>query len=193
MNPARCASPLSLPSAVDYLARELPPAEEEAIEAHIFECDLCAERTSTVEQLAAGVRRLAARRGGLAMVLTPSLVERLDGQGVKMRHYRARPGDKVLCSVGAEDDLVVSWLNAELGGIERADLFVYAGGDHLLQHWPDIPFSRVSGQVIYALDGEQARTWPSVVANVQLKAVDGASQRLIAEYTFEHTAFGENG
>src|SRR5581483_1675871 len=75
---------LPLATLVDYWAHALEADAVERAEEHLFACDRCARRSETMRALADGVARVVRRRGGLFLSLTPSLVERLAQDGVRL-------------------------------------------------------------------------------------------------------------
>lgn len=172
---------VALAALVDYLTAELSPDEEAQVEEHVFSCDDCHRRLRAVADLGRGVAQLARRRGGFGMPLTGSLAQKLAAEGLRVREYRAAPGDRVFCAVGREDDLVVTRLDADLAGIDRVDLTLSSGG-RLLQRIADAPIDRHAGQVMFAGSGEIMRTWPAMTFDVELVA----GERTIGAYTFVH-------
>jgi hypothetical protein len=162
-------------------------AEAEQIEDHVFACETCSRKLIALADLARGVARVAAIRGGIAMVTTQAIIDRLAADGLRMRHYRLRPGETVRCTVSADDDLSVTYLSADLGAVERVNVVLYAHG----KEWgriDDAPIDRARGQVIYTTGGDLARTFPAMTVRVELVAATRADNtRLLAAYTFEHT------
>jgi len=183
---AGCQAPVPLDALVDYWAGDLLAAEADSLEEHVFACDACGRRLAGVARLAHGVAQVASRRGGLQMVLTPALVDRLARDGLRMRHYRIAPGQSVACTVGPEDDLLVTVLAADLRGVGRVDLVMSMPG-HEPVRLSDAPADFANGQVIVALSGDLARTFPAMTLQTRLVAVDAGGERALAEYTFDHT------
>lgn len=185
MSGAACTSPIDFATLVDYWAAELAEVDEAPVEEHLFTCDECDRRLRAVAALADGAAGLARRRGGLRMGLTASLARRLASDGLRIREYRAAPGETTRCAVGRHDDLVLTWLAADLRGVERVDLVTTTGGE-LLERVPDVPIDRQSGRVIIAYAGEALRTWPARTVVTRLIAVESAGERTVGEYTFVH-------
>jgi hypothetical protein len=177
---------LSLSMLVDYLARELASEEEAQLEEHVFACDACHRRLQAVADLGAGVTQLARRRGGLYMGLTGALAGKLAADGLRIREYRAAPGERVFCAVGRQDDLVLTRLDADLAGVEGVDLTMSSGGQ-VLMHVADAPIDRRANQVLYANSAESLRSWPAMTILVQLVA----GGRTVGEYTFVHAGVVE--
>jgi hypothetical protein len=182
-----CSTPLSMTILVDYWAGDAPTADAEGVEEHAFACESCSRRLTAIANLARGVARIAVIRGGIGMVVTQAIIDRLAADGLRMRHYRVHPGETVQCTVGPDDDLSVTYLSADLDGVRRVDVVLYADG----KEWAridDAPIDRVTGQVIYTVGGDLARTFPAIAVRVELLAPErGGNARLLGEYTFEHT------
>ena len=172
---------------VDYWAGDALTADAEDVEEHTFACEMCSRRLAAIANLAQGVARVAAIRGGIGMVVTQALLDRLTADGLRMRHYRVRPGETVLCTVGPDDDLSVTYLSADLRDVQRVDVVLYAQGKEWAR-MDDAPIDRVTGQVIYTTGGNLARTFPAMTVRVELRAPEkDGNARVLGEYTFEHT------
>lgn len=180
-----CAAPLSLAALVDYWVGEGEAAARDAAEMHIFGCGLCAAR---LERLVALGDRAVARllAGQVRVALTRPMVERLAADGAVLRHYAARPGEVVACSVGARDDYVVSWLDADFASQGQVDLEV-TWDDGAPLRFDDVLVDREAGAFILALPGDAARALPRTTIRFRLheQAADGA--RLVGEYVFRHS------
>lgn len=172
---------------VDYWTGDATTADAERLEEHAFACETCGRRLATVANLARGVARVATIRGGIGMVVTQAIVDRLAADGLRMRHYRVSPGQTVHCTVGPDDDLSITYLSANLRDVQGVDVVLYAHG----KEWAridDAPIDRAKGQVIYTTGGDLARTFPAMTVRVELVARERAGNaRMLGEYTFEHT------
>ncbi|HUB28679.1 MAG TPA: hypothetical protein VL967_03240, partial [Terracidiphilus sp.] len=102
----RCTEPLDAATLTDYWLGILGESEEERVEEHIFDCELCSGRLAEVQAMADGVRALA-RAGSLMMVVSESFLNHAGGHGLHIRRYDAPEGGSVQCTVTAEDDLLV--------------------------------------------------------------------------------------
>ena len=172
-----------LATLVAYWLGELDEAAEAALEEHYLGCAECSARLAEVEAMASGVR--AAFAGGrLGAVVTPAFVERLRSRGVRLREYRVPPNGSVNCSVAPQDDLLLSRLEAPLEGVERIDLVAVFEGEHRLE---DIPFDPASGEVVVAPSIAFIRTLPAHRQVMRLVAVGADGERVLGEYTFDHS------
>ena len=182
---APCRSPLSDETLLDWWADELLAPERARLEEHLLSCEACSVRAEAASRLVQGVRDLV-RRGDLPAVVLPSVVELLRGEGRRIREYRVAPGRGVHCTVGPDDDLVLARLSADLQHVARLDLVsrLDEGPEHRLR---DIPFDRSTGEVIFAPSADVLRSLPAHVQRLRLLAVGPEGDRLLGEYTFDHT------
>jgi hypothetical protein len=181
-----CQKPPRLEVLVDYWSGDLPADREDELETHVFGCEACTQRLAGIAAIAHGIARVARRRGGLQMVLTDSLFDLLARSGLRMRKYQAAPGDHVFCTVGPDDDLLVTALTADLAGAERIDVTVFDTQGRILMRFEDAPVEAASGRLIYTIAGDVARTLPPMTLRIELRAVDDDAERTLAHYTFEH-------
>ncbi|MDB4995132.1 MAG: hypothetical protein JWM74_2564 [Myxococcaceae bacterium] len=185
-----CDRPLPATTVVDYFSAALSEAEEAEVEEHLFACDTCASRLARVGELTELVATVARRRGGINLSLTSALLDRLEADGLRLRHYRLAPGERIPCMVMAEDDLVVTWLTADLAGVETVALTICDDAGTVIRRLDDAPIDHASKQIIFAIAGDTVRTLPSMLLHLQLVARDGAGDRVLGDYTLSHTAFG---
>jgi hypothetical protein len=183
----RCANPLNAAVLADYWLAALAKAEEEAVEEHLFTCDECGVRLREVIALGEGVRKLAAE-GSLQMVVSDKFLKRAAEQGLRIRQYAAAPGGSILCTVTADDDLLVGRLAANLSGVKHLDLCLCDQRGVEFLRLSDIPFQSGAGDVAWQQSITYAKAAPSSTLIARLVTVDEASgERLLGEYTFNHT------
>ena len=182
-----CSSPIDAAVLADYWLAALASTEEEAVEEHLFDCDRCGARLREVIALAEGVRKLA-REGSLRMVVSDAFLKRAAEDGLRVREYAPPPGGGVQCTVTAEDDILIGRLAANLSGAKRVDLcFCDERGVEQLR-LPDIPVQPGAGSVLYQESITFAKAAPTNKMIARLVAIDDAgSERLLGEYTFNHT------
>lgn len=169
---------------------ELPQAEAEAIEEHLFACTHCTRRLEVLAALGEGVR--AAVRGGLLQaVISREFLEAMRAQGLRVREYEVEPGGRVECTMTAEDDAVVSRVRAPLAGVKRVDALqrVEVGGQVVREgRLEDVPFDPASGEVLQLpLAPARLRKMPAHTATMRLVAVEETGERELGEYVFAHT------
>lgn len=182
-----CPTPLDSAVLADYWLATLTPAEEESIEEHLFACDECGARLREVIALADSIRDLA-RSGSLLMVVTDAFLKRVAAEGRKVREYAPPNGGSIACTVTAEDDFLIGRLTADLARAKRVDLRLCdaRGAEHL--RLEDIPFHSDAGAVAFQQSINYAKAAPSETMIARLVAFDEqGSERLIGEYTFNHT------
>ena len=184
-----CRNPIELERLAAYWLGELAAGEAEKVEEHFFACAHCSGRLEWLAALSDGVRA-AVRAGAFGLVVSAPFVEALKQAGFRLREYRNAPGGRLECTMAAEDDAVVSRLQAPLAGVRRLDLVqnVRVGADD----WPemrleDVPFDPAGGEVLYILPPKALKAMPAHTARMRLVSVGEAGERAIGEYAFAHT------
>lgn len=163
---------------------ELEEGAEAGVDEHLLGCDRCGAEFDVVAALAGGVRGAFAR-GALQAFVAEGFVRRLEDLGIPVREYRLRPGGSVNCTILPEDRFVVARLEAPLEGVERVDAMMDMEGQS--QAFRDVPFDAAHGTVVLLSRTATLREMPSHRAQVRLVAVDGAGERVLGSYTFNHT------
>jgi hypothetical protein len=189
MTGTRCAEPIAFEALVAYWVGELPTAAEAPVEEHLFGCAHCTRRVEELAALAYGIRA-AVRRGAVQAVITPPFLETMKRQGMRIREYRLAPGERVACTIGADDDAVVGRMQAPLAGVKRVDaLHSLDLGDGHVRKWrmEDLPFDASTGEVLALPSAEALRKLPAHTFRVRLVAMDESGERPLGEYTFAHT------
>ena len=181
-----CPSPPSLSALVDFWLDEMPPAAVAATEEHLLQCDDCTRRLGRLAQIDLGTRDLV-RRGGVPLVLTPTLLARFEQDGVRIRQHRVEPGGLTHCTAGPDDDLIGVTLQGEFRADERVDLVYVEGPDVLLGRRPDVPVDLQRGEVVFVERGDAIRALPAGRVRIVLCGVSPSGERTIGEYTLLHT------
>lgn len=184
-----CTTPVTDESLLAWWAGELSASEQDPLEEHLLSCAECARRGESLAAVAEGVRGLV-RTGELPTVLLPAAIERLQEEGRRIREYRVPPGGGVLCTVGPDDDVVLARLEADLGGVSQLDLVICID-DGPEQRLPDLPFDPAGGELVFAPSADTLRAMRAHVQRLRLLAVDPQGERVLGEYTFDHTPWPE--
>ena len=186
MTTTSCRAPVGDDALVAYWLGELDERAEASLESHLLACGDCSERLAGIVALADGLRR-SVDEGAVRMFVTDAFVKDAARRGMRIREYRVPCNGSVHCSVAPEDDLLVSRLEAPLAGVERVDAITYID-EAQVEVFRDIPFDAASGEVVSVPKLAHVRTLPSHVRRVRLLSVDNNGERVIGDYTFNHTA-----
>jgi hypothetical protein len=183
----KCANLIDAAVLADYWLGALPEAEEEAVEEHLFACDLCGARLREVIALAEGVRNLA-REGCLRMVVSEAFLKRAREEGLRVRQYAPPPGGSVQCTVTADDNIVIGRLAGNLRGAKRVDLSICDDRGTEQLRLRDIPVNTGTGSVAYQESITFLKAAPTSTLIMRMVTVDEAGgEHLLGEYTFNHT------
>jgi hypothetical protein len=184
-----CNQPIDFERLTAYWLGELAGAEEEKLEEHLLGCAHCAGRLEWLVALSAGVRD-ALREGKVGLAVSARFVEAMKRAGLRLREYQLDPGGRVDCTIGAQDDAVVSCIRAPLGGVKRLDVLhsVEVGGVAQPEvRVADVPFDAAAGAVFFIPPPAALKRMPAHMQHVRLLAVDEAGERMVGDYTFAHT------
>lgn len=167
---------------LEYWLGELDEARELALDEHLFACASCSARLAALVDLGAAIRRefLAGR---CTFVTSAPFVRRLKEAGFHVREYALPAGGSVDCTVTPEDDFVVSYLQAPLGGVDRLDLLIDDSTSGK-QRANDVAFD--ADGVVAVTSTAYLRTLRHSQMRVRLVAVQGADERVVGDYTFNH-------
>jgi hypothetical protein len=163
--------------------------EDDDVEEHYFACAQCTERLEWLAALSQGVRA-ALRAGALGLVVSSAFVEAMKRAGMRLREYPAAPGATVQCTLGADEDGVVSRLRAPLGGVKRIDVVQHlevGGVAEPETRLEDVPFDAAAGEVLVFQRSALLKRMPQHRARVRLVSVGADGESPLGEYTFSHT------
>jgi hypothetical protein len=189
MTDPRCAKPIEVEALVAYWLGELPTTMEAPIEEHLFGCAYCTRQLEELAALAFGIRAVV-RNGAVQAVITQPFLEHMKQQGMRIREYRLAPGQRVACTIRADDDAVVSRMQVTLAGVKRLDALESLDlGDGHVQQWrvEDVPFDPNADEVLSLPSATALKKLPAHTFRVQLVAVNELGERPLGEYTFAHT------
>jgi hypothetical protein len=187
-----CKTPLELDTLLAYWLGELDEAAETRTEEHLFGCASCSERMSELVALGLEMRQLT-RAGAVRAVVNDAFVRRLVAQGARVREYRLPHNGSVNCTVAPEDDVVIARLEAPLRDVVRLDMVELDSEGKRLTRLEDIPFRAGNHGVVIVPRIGDLRALPATTMRMRLLAVDEAGERVIGEYTFNHTPHGAGG
>lgn len=168
-----------------YWLGELDEADESRLDEHLFACAACSERLRVIVDLGVATHR-AFTRGTLNLVLPEPFIERVKEAGLRVREYTLEPGGSVDCTVTREDDLVVAHLHAPLRDVRRLDVLIddsTAGKSRA----KDVAFDPEAESLAAVTSTVFLRTLRRSQQRVRLVAVDGVTERVLADYTFNHS------
>jgi len=184
MNYQPCSNPVDPLILADYWAGALPATAEEAVELHLLTCDACGKNLREISSLIDAIRTMA-HEGTLNVVVSREFLNRAASEGLRIRQYAPAPGQSVNCTVTSADDLLIARLAADVSSAPRVDLCFFGEGG--MSRFRDIPFNPNSTEVILNVAIDQIRAAGPHVAKLQLVAVEDSGDRLLGEYTFNHT------
>jgi hypothetical protein len=186
MSISKCVAPTPAATLVGYWLGELDGAREAELEEHLFGCEHCSTQLRELVRLGEGIRR-ATCAGGAHAVLPAAFIQRLQASGVRVREYRLRSGGSVNCTITPEDDLVIAHLHAPLRDVQRLDLLIADSASGASWRVEDVPFDPAADEVVLANNTAELRRLPVTTQRMQLLAVERATERVIGDYTFNHT------
>lgn len=189
MTAGASACRVGLAELLDYLCDESANDTADAIEDHLFECDVCAARIASLERVRAAVAD-AARDGEVVANVGGAFVERAARDGLTLREYRIPAGDVVPCTAGPED-LVVVRLAAEYGEAEELDLDAEL---HDLERETVTPLparqvvvDRDLDEVILVFPGELVRGYPRSRWTLRLRGEGSGGRFEVGPFVMDHT------
>jgi hypothetical protein len=182
---AACLAPLAPPELLQYWLGELDAARELTLDEHLFACGACSERLRAIVELGAAVRQTFLG-GWLSIVLPEPFLHRIKEAGFKVREYDLAAGDSVNCTVTPDDDFVVSYLHAPLAGVQRLDVLIddSTSGQSRAS---DVAFDAAAGVLAAVTSTAYLRTLKRSQQRVRLVAVQGTAERVLGDYTFNHS------
>ncbi|MDT8387452.1 MAG: hypothetical protein RQ736_08055 [Thiogranum sp.] len=181
-----CGSPLDWGRLLAYWLGELDPDTEARTEVHYLGCAACSRRLDHLAALAREVRAVT-RRSGVNLLVSDEFVRRLSEEGLQVREYRVPLNGSVNCTVAPEDDFVVARLEAQLDEVKRIDMVYLDSGGATQMRREDVPFIAQSGGVVLSARIDTLRALPATTLHLRLLAVDDSGDRILGDYTFNHT------
>ena len=184
---AACDRSVSDDRLIEYWSRELPPAESDEVEEHLFACAECAARLDHIASLGIGVSRLA-RAGRISGIISRTLLNRLQREGVRVRVFSLAPGETVPCTAFPDDDLVVISLRGDFTGVDAVTVSVSGLPDVGTAALDEVPVSTLEGEVLWATPGAAVRRIPSSLVTLTLTTGSG---RQLGTYVLDHSVHAD--
>lgn len=164
---------------------ELDADAEARIDEHLFTCPTCARRLNALVELGDAIRR-ETLRGDFGFVVPAAFVARMKQSGLTLREYTPAPGGSVNCTIAPTDDFVVAHLQAPLAGVQRLDVLIDDSTVGQLR-LDDVPFNPGAQGLAVIPSATFLRSLGVAQQRIRLLALEGSSERLLGEYTFNHS------
>ena len=181
-----CTNPLDFVTLLDYWLGELAPSQQSDAEEHLLACDTCSRELARLVGLTDAIRSVA-RNGNVRAVVSESFLDRVRNEGLRLRQYRLGPGESVQCTVTPNDDILVTRLVADLSKTEHVDIAWYDAEGNEQERVRDVPVHGAMREIIWAQRIDDIRAMPATVARARVLAVESRGERVLGEYTFNHT------
>ena len=120
------------------------------------------------------------------MIVTPSFLDTASREGLRLREYVVPPGGRVACTVTAQDDLLIARMRADFTGVSNLDVLLQVE-DQPEVRIKDVPVSPDAHELIMVQAMPAARRLGRSVLRYRLVAPEGAGERILGDYTFDHT------
>ena len=183
MTPASCTT-VTPQELLEYWLGELDEAHELRVDEHLLACSACSEQLRSIVDVGAAIRREFSS-GTFGVVLPAPFIRKVKEAGVRVREDNLEPGGSVDCTVTPDDDLVVAYLRAPLGDVARLDVLIDDSTFGKLRV-NDVAFDREADTLAVVPSATELRTLRHSRQRMQLVAVEGVDERVIAEYVFNH-------
>jgi len=181
-----CNTPVSDDDLLEYWILAIDGSDAERMEDHLFSCADCAARLDAMASVGTGLRTLV-KRGRVSGIISRSLLNRMQRDGVRVRQYSLEPGERVPCAAFPDDDLLVISMHAEFAGVETVTLSVTGPDDELIGRIAGVAVSSEDLEILWATPGDIIRQLPSTRVRLRVTS-DAPGDKTIAEYELDHTA-----
>ena len=178
-----CGTPLSFETLVAYWASDLPAAETDAVDLHVFGCAACAAASERIGTITEGIR------ASISPFISAGQVDRLRAQGLRIEENPVRPGQTAPALFRTGVDLLVHRLGGlDLARADRVRVTVSSeSSGEILMESPTVPFEAGAGEVLIACQrhfGDQARVVVFQVSVLEA-GVERASETYVIPHIFE--------
>ena len=183
----RCQAPIPDGTLLDYWAGDLAVGDEtDRVEEHLFACGDCSARLHRLTAFGPGLATLV-RQGRVSGIVSRTLLNRMQRDGIHVRMYSLVPGETVPCAVFPGDDLVVAALRADFSGVDAVTLSVTWPADSPSGKIDDVPVSGPDAEVLWATPAAVVRQMPSMRLQLTLASA-GATCAELGRYVLDHSA-----
>ena len=183
----RCKAPIAEETLFDYWARDRADGDEtERVEEHLFACGDCSARLEHLATLGTGLATLV-RQGRVSGIVSRTVLNRLQRDGVHVRMFSLVPGETVPCAIFPGDDLVVVALRADFSGMDAVSLSVTGPAGSPIAQFEDVPAPTPGGEVLWVTPASVVNEMPSMRLQLTLASA-GAAPAELGRYVLEHTA-----
>jgi hypothetical protein len=177
-----CPAPLPWDTLVDYWAGDLPRADSDRVDDHLFGCPTCADAALRVGAMAETLRDL------LPPAVSRARLNALRAAGVRLQENVFWPGERR--PVVFEDDaelLIHRLAGLDLAGADHVSLrvVVESTGDCLVA-LDAVPFERDEGAVLIACQRHFASLPPDTRFELAVHAPSPAASQTDVAYTILH-------
>jgi hypothetical protein len=188
---AACRASIPDATLLDYWAGDLVDDDVSRVEEHLFACGSCSARLEQLAALGAGLATLA-RHGRINGIVSRTMLNRLQRDGVHVRMFSMVPGETVPCAAFPGDDLLVTSLRADFSGVDTVTISVTGPGSTPFSRYDDVPVDGSVGEVLWATPAALVHQMPSMRLEISLTSTDGAHTEL-GRYVLEHSASVPHG
>jgi len=185
MTTERCAGGMNFADVIDYWTSDLPTADAERVEAHLFACADCARYLDEIVTIGRAIGT-GMRGAQFQSIVTDSVLNSLSRDGLRIRTYTPDPGKTIPCAVWADDDLIVTRLRADFTGFEQVELLLARSDGVELSRIKDIPVGAATREIVDAVPAARLRALPACQLRLVLLGEREGTQQVIAEYGLEH-------
>jgi hypothetical protein len=179
MTTTPCQTPTPFETLAALWTGDLPPGEAEALEAHLFSCDACAEASDRLGKLVAGLRQ------AVPPVISHAQRDRLVAGGLRLYHTPVQAGIDAEARFTPDVDLLVHVLQGDLSGAEQVDVDLVDAQGTPVEQLIHVPFDRQSGEILVACQ-RHYQGYPARDPAFLVHAVAGGVRRQVGRYFVRH-------
>lgn len=169
-----------------YWFGETDEMQTEAIDLHLLGCEACGQELDELVELGTAVRQ-AFDQGLVHVFVSAPFVERLVGEGRRVREYVLPHNGSINCSAAPDDEVLVARFHAPLANVQRVDAVLRLSLADAEYRAQDIPFDAARGEILMLPKIGIVRGLPAHVVSVRLLDVGVQGERPVGEYRLNHS------